>query len=117
MKTNVDFEIMGRRIKEFRAARRLSQADLAAKVNIAPSYMSRIETAVNAPSLSTFMDIANALGITANELIGDTRAAELSLLSIELAEILTDCDDYERHFILEIARAVKKIFALAKPRK
>ncbi|MBS6475613.1 MAG: helix-turn-helix transcriptional regulator [Clostridiales bacterium] len=57
---------MGARIKEARKNRRLTQDQLAAEVNIGPTYISDIERGAKFPSLSLFIKIVNALNVSAD---------------------------------------------------
>jgi putative transcriptional regulator len=57
------------RLKQLRARRKLSQADLAAKVGLSREYIARLETGHHDPPLSTLHQLAKALKVTAGELV------------------------------------------------
>lgn len=61
----------GQRIRELRAARELTQEDLAERVGIFRTYMSRIETGVANPTLTLVQALADALGVPVPVLFGD----------------------------------------------
>jgi transcriptional regulator with XRE-family HTH domain len=54
---------IGTKIKELRTARGMSQKDLADKVELTPSFISQLENNQISPSLSSFLQICNALGV------------------------------------------------------
>jgi transcriptional regulator with XRE-family HTH domain len=51
----------GKAIKKIRNARNLSQKDLAERINLAPSYISRIEAGERKPTIETLEKIAKEL--------------------------------------------------------
>ncbi|MDR2962541.1 MAG: helix-turn-helix domain-containing protein [Bacteroidales bacterium] len=53
---------VGEVIHEIRKAEKISQSELANRVGLKKSYISKIEKGIIEPSVSTFYRIANALG-------------------------------------------------------
>ena len=62
------YELIGVNILYYRKKAGLIQAELAEKVAISTNHLQRIETAVSVPSLPRLLDIADALGISAEKL-------------------------------------------------
>lgn len=62
---------IGTRIKAGRVAAGLTQERLAEKVGISSTYLSAIECNVKDPKLATFIKIANAIGVSADDLLAD----------------------------------------------
>ena len=62
---------IGERIREKRRERHLSQEALAEKVGVSPITISRIECGQTAMSIEIFCEIIQALGVNAEELLGD----------------------------------------------
>lgn len=62
---------LGNRIREARERRHLTQEKLSEIVDISPTHMSVIERGVKGMKLSTFIKIANALCVSADELLQD----------------------------------------------
>ena len=61
-------EFLGKRIKEIRKTRKMTQEKLAELICVDPKYISRLETGNSTPSLDTIMKISEALDIEAAEL-------------------------------------------------
>jgi transcriptional regulator with XRE-family HTH domain len=61
---------MGKRLRNLRKARKMSQSDLAAKANLTRVYVTRLEAGQQDPSLSTINALAKALGVPVTELLG-----------------------------------------------
>jgi transcriptional regulator with XRE-family HTH domain len=57
------------RLKQLRAARDMSQADLADKSGVSREYIARLETGHHDPSLSTLVKLAKALKVKPGELL------------------------------------------------
>ena len=68
-----NYRRLGLNIAYYRKEKRLSQSQLAEKINISRTHMSRIETADCAVSLDVIFEICDALDISAKELF-DFRA-------------------------------------------
>ena len=58
---------VGKRIKELRTRTGMSQKDLADKVGLTPSFVSQLENNQIAPSLSSFIQICDALGVSLSD--------------------------------------------------
>lgn len=61
---------IGEKIRTLRKARKLSQEQLAEKVWISATHMSHIETGATKLSLPVLVDLANALQVSTDELLG-----------------------------------------------
>ena len=66
---NLNYERIGKRIREKRIALRLSQADLAELADTSPQYISHIETGKKKVSLGVLYNIASALSTSMDYLI------------------------------------------------
>ena len=64
----MDGKAVGRRIKEAREKRHLTQEELAARIDISPTHVSVIERGTKIPRLDTFVAIANALEVSGDAL-------------------------------------------------
>ena len=66
---------IGVRIREARLKKKLTQEQLAEKADIGFYYMGEIERGVKLPSLTVFIQIVEALGVTADSLLKDELTA------------------------------------------
>jgi len=60
---------VGTKIKELRTRNNMSQKELADKINLTPSYISQLENNQITPSLNSFLQICNALGVSLSDTI------------------------------------------------
>lgn len=64
---NLDKELIGKKIRQIRKERGLSQEELSEKIDISPRHMCTIENGNSFPSIETFVKIAEILDININE--------------------------------------------------
>ncbi len=58
-----------KRVKEARLKKKLSQADLAAKLGLHPTYISQVERGVRNMALKNIEKVARALGVRPDKLL------------------------------------------------
>lgn len=106
----LNYLIIGKHIKEARKKKKLSQAQLCELIGVSDGYMSLIETASKFVSLDVLVRVANALDVTADELLAENLLTNRRAnLNGEFADLLGDCNAYERRVLIEVARATKRI--------
>ena len=64
-----NYKFLGSRIRAVRLERKMTQEKLAEAAGVGVTHISHIETGNSIPSLQTLVDIINALGCTADELL------------------------------------------------
>lgn len=99
---------LGAKIQAVRKKRRLTQMELAERINRSPTYLSYVENGCRGMSLETLVDVANALQVTADELLADSLENTAAVSSRTFTGILWDCSPYEQRVLLDIAAAAKK---------
>lgn len=60
---------LGQNLKKIRAEEKMSQGDIARKLGVDRGYISNIENGKKNPTLATIERLANALGISVDELL------------------------------------------------
>ncbi|MBQ8624250.1 MAG: helix-turn-helix transcriptional regulator [Oscillospiraceae bacterium] len=106
---DIDYIIIGNRIKEIRTAKKLTQATLAELSGVEPSNISHIERAATKLSLPTIIRIANALGVTLDELVYGNlvKNAHVSVKLID--DLLSDCSAEEIKALAEVIKTTKNV--------
>lgn len=101
----MDYEMLGKRIRDERLLLRLTIEQLAEKVNKSTNYIGQIERNDGKPSLETVVDIANALGTTVDSLLVDSlNQYQDNKVIQEIGTYLYSMDEYGRQFILEMVK-------------
>lgn len=105
----IDYVIIGERIRDIRKSKKLTQEKLAEISGCEPSNISHIERAATKLSLPTLISIANALDVTLDELVY-TNLKNSSHISVQMIDsLLDDCSDEELKAITEIIKSAKKV--------
>ena len=104
----VDYALIGKRIKEQRIKRKMTQEELAERANVTSGYISLVETARKKISLETLLEVCMALNITLNELLTGNQIPLASDYNADYAEIIANCSEYERKLIYEITKATSE---------
>lgn len=99
---------IGKRIREFRVKKNMSQAALADKANVSLSQISDIERGKTSMRLTTFIGIVEALQVSADVLLRTDIPEVNALYKSEFAEVLADCTPSEIDSILKIVKEVKR---------
>ena len=71
-KMAIEYESIGKRIKQFRIERNLSQEKLGVMISMYPHHISQIENGRRVPSVKSLNLIANILNVTADDLLVDS---------------------------------------------
>lgn len=105
----LDYSKLGKRIKEQRLKKHLTQERLGEIVNVATSNISHIERATTQVSLPSLVKIANALDTTLDYLICDSLHSIAEIyIEQDIANILQGCSLQEKQIIKDIMIAAKK---------
>ena len=96
---SLNYKIIGKRIKEIRSKQKLTQLELADIIEKSYSYISYIETGKKQLSLETLIDIANALRVTADELLSSNILYPHKVKD-EFSTILEDCSTFQAFYKL-----------------
>jgi transcriptional regulator with XRE-family HTH domain len=91
-------------VREMRRARHLSQRQLAGRMQVPRTYISKIENGKAIPTLGSLERLANALGVDVRMLVRDARSRR----DEEVASILNDS------FLAEIASLLPHLDSLHK---
>ena len=106
---SIDYISIGNRIKEIRTAKGWTQAKLAEASGVEPSNISHIERAATKLSLPTLVNIANALGVTLDEIAFGSviKSTHISVKMID--DILADCTPDELKSLTEVIKTTKSV--------
>lgn len=99
---------LGKRIKAARLAAGLTQEQLAERINLSSGHCAHVERGTTKVSLSTLVDMANALNTTPDKLLVDSVYHATPHLFEEARALFSDCTPDEVYVILQAATAIKK---------
>ena len=105
----MDGKAVGRRIKEAREKRHLTQEELAARIDISPTHVSVIERGTKIPRLDTFVAIANALEVSGDALLLDVVDHAAESQASDLSAALEGLPWDEKRRILKVVRTLMEV--------
>lgn len=104
----LDYQKIGQRIRALRRAKNLSQEQLAEKIWISTTHMSHIETGSTKLSLPVLVDIAAALNVSTDEILGGPAPGDGGAAQLEIASVLSTCSPSQAALIARIVRSAKE---------
>lgn len=102
----LNFSLIGQRIKEVRNSKKLTQEYLAEKTGVNVSHISNIETNKVKVSLTLLVGICNALDITIDYLLENEYHNPTSATEKELINTMKDMDKSKLETLLKIAKVL-----------
>ena len=99
---------IGKNIRKFREIKKLRQEDLAEKTDLTTNYIGMIERGEKIPSLETFINILNSLGVSANMVLSDVLDNGYTVKDSLLNEKLEKLVPEDRNRIYEVIDTMMK---------
>lgn len=84
----LDSKLLGKRIQRYRRMKNWSAEVFAEEIDVSVPYIREIERGAKTPSMKMFIQIANKLNVTADELLCDSINKDSQLISNELTKKL-----------------------------
>ena len=102
MMRDEEFDNLGSQIKDLRIQMKLTQAEVAAALNVTPGYISNVENNRTAMSLRILMYYAKLMNISLDSLIGKVEPEyKKTALDNELQALISKLDDSRKRKLLE----------------
>jgi transcriptional regulator with XRE-family HTH domain len=108
MEYDLNYALIGMRIRNIRLKRKITQDALSETVGIGVQHMNKVENGKAPLSLTCLVNIANALETTTDHLLMDNVAASAPHLLGEARLLFEDCTPEEIFIITETSKALKK---------
>ncbi len=96
----VDYELIGKRIRNIRIQQNITQEQLSEYSSINPSYLSKIENGFAKPSLEVLTSIAYSLGVSLDDLVyTDKRLDNFGIVKRMIIKLIDECTINEQELI------------------
>lgn len=106
-KDNLNFDIIGKRVRTYRKQAGMTQGKLAEKAGMDTNNVSRIERGISTPTLESLVKICNVLKVTPNDLLLESYNAPTVSLKIEISNLLEGLTNEEYCKIIDYIRFIK----------
>lgn len=104
---NLDFEYIGKRLREIRISKGLTQEYVASCADVNTSHISNIENNRVKISLTTLVHACNALGVTVDYVLHNEYDDSQSPIEKSILLELQDCDELTQERVLKIIHILK----------
>ena len=101
-------DTIGKNIRKFREIKKLRQEDLEEKTDLTTNYIGMIERGEKIPSLETFINILNSLGVSADMVLSDVLDNGYKVKDSLLNEKLEKLVPEDRNRIYEVIDTMMK---------
>ena len=101
-------DTIGKNIRKFREIKKLRQEDLAEKTDLTTNYIGMIERGEKIPSLETFINTLNSLGVSADMVLSDVLDNGYKVKDSLLNEKLEKLVPEDRNRIYEVIDTMMK---------
>ncbi|MFG6374188.1 MAG: helix-turn-helix transcriptional regulator [Oscillospiraceae bacterium] len=109
MPIELNYRLVGQRLRAIRKKRGFTQEQLSEMAGISPQHCSGIETGAAKVSLPALVQLCNALGATPNEVLLDSvPAAAKPGLMREVETVFADASPDETYLMLTQAKSLKE---------
>ena len=108
-KMAINYESIGKRIKHYRTEKKMSQEELGRIVSVNYQHISNIESGRRYPSLELIILIANALDVSADDLLTDNLKHSSSPVGTEIHNLLLDCNNDEKAILTKTLTFLKAL--------
>ena len=101
---NIDYKLIGERIKKARKSREMTQEKLAEKLNVSIGYISQVERGITKISLDLLGAISSVLQYDVSVFVSESVVHSSEYLESEIVEEFRKLDTSKRKFILSIIK-------------
>lgn len=105
---DMSLKSIGRNIRTHRNAQKLSIEELAFKANLSKNYLALVERGEKIPSLETFLNILNALNISADEVLCDVVNAAFKVRTTNLSDQMEKVSPQRREMVYRLIEIIVK---------
>lgn len=100
------YETIGSNIRKFRMEKNLRQEDVAERTGLSANYIGMIERGEKLPALDTFINICNALHVSADQILTDVLDTGYNIKSSMLAEKIAKLNRADREKLYAVIDAM-----------
>lgn len=102
-------ELLGARIKELRKARGLSQEELAEKIGVEPSHMSRLEIGKSYPSIDRLEKIAITLNVPLKDFFEFMHLEDAGDRMESIDNLAKGLSDEQQKFVFRMLKVLREL--------
>ena len=102
----LDYTIIGQRLKKARIDKKMTQENLAEKLDVSIAFLSRIERGSSQINLKRLSQICELLDVTEGDILNGVSNKSTKYLDAEFANLLKNCSSEKQKLIYDIAKVI-----------
>lgn len=106
---NVDYKLIGERVKKARKNKGMTQDAMAERLNVSIGYVSQVERGITKISLDLLGAISSILECDVAALVAESAIHSNSYMESEIIEEIKKMDDKKRKYILKIIKLTNEL--------
>lgn len=103
-----DYNVIGRRIKNARIERNITQEELADRIDVSVAFMSRVERGTSQINLKRLTQIAEILNVSPGYLLTGSNTASRDYLREDFRQVLEKCTPAQQRLIYAISELISR---------
>ena len=104
----LNYSIIGIRIKQARMNKHITQEKLAERLDVSVAYISRIERGSTEINLKRLSEICSILDVSFGEILDGTACSSSNYLSSDFNSLIKNCPTEKIDLIYKIAKVIKE---------
>ena len=104
----IDYSVIGKRLKQARLAKNMTQEDLAEELDISVAFLSRVERGNSHINLKRLTQICEILGVSEGSILNGVSSNSNNYLTSEFNEILNSVSSDKQKLIYKIAKVISE---------
>ena len=105
-KFDINFSIIGMRLKQARMDKKITQEKLAEMLDVSVAYISRVERGSTSINLKRLFELCNLLGVTVGTILDGTSATSGSYLTTAFNDLLKNCPPEKMDLVYNVAKVI-----------
>lgn len=103
-----DYNVIGRRIRNIRIEKGLTQEELADKIDISIAFLSRVERGTSKINLKRLTQIAELLNVSPGYLLTGSNVSSKDYLRDDFKQVLDRCSPKQQRLIYAISELISR---------
>lgn len=103
---SLNYSIIGVRLRQARMDKKITQEQLAEKMDVSVAYISRIERGSTAINLKRLSELCSILEVSEGEILNGVSTDSQSYLSSDFNDLLKNCPPEKIDLIYNVAKAI-----------
>ena len=107
---NIDYKLIGERIKQCRKSKGMTQDVLAEKLTVSIGYVSQVERGITKISLDLLGAISSILGCSIASLVSESAVNSVDYMEGEILSEIRKLDQKKKKYILSVLKLTNDTF-------